>query len=559
MTLINPGPAVSSSVNQAPGLSATWSDKNGTALVKPDSTLATINPVSTAIGASAGLVIAVVGDSLSAGSNALQTPVIGNFSASGSIGSIVTGSILYVTAGNQIFIRGIDQPEWNGVKTVLTNDGTTITFTNSTPLSKSPTATASATSSGTPFVMDLTVVTNRAFISIANGLLGLPFGAIHNRAVSGTTTTHMLNNFDTDIAPLVPTDIWLLGGINDLSGAASTLGAQNIAVAAAFANLIAIVAKAQALGARVWWSTLPPYTAAGGTGTDANATAIRQAALLRLNGLIRCYIQANQSPLLKLVDTHRRASNKTGNNWAAGSSIWSVDGLHWTSYGAFNSAALEFNSVASGILNRPWPLVENALDSYASDTSSLQLFPDPLMQATLTSAITGFTGAGGAGNPVYVTDFVPSRAAGTPTASIDVVARTDGIGNDQRCTIAATAAADQIDFGMANTAHITTQLQLYVGRTVKLALGFKMASVPAGTFSGVDVYLRNSGFTTFFWATSQNTPNFNDINAEWIIESAPFVVPTGWSTISSHVVLRFAGNAANAVFTFGRPQLMVIN
>ncbi len=48
MSAVNNGPSASAQVNQAPGLPATWADKTGTALIKPDGTSASISGSSAA-------------------------------------------------------------------------------------------------------------------------------------------------------------------------------------------------------------------------------------------------------------------------------------------------------------------------------------------------------------------------------------------------------------------------------------------------------------------------------------------------------------------------------
>lgn len=508
-----------------------------------------------------GLSLVAIGDSITAGGNALPGTAlnVSAFTGAGNVGTITTSGISPLQ-GNFIWIAGIDQPEWNGQKTVASLSGTTITFNNSTPLTASPTSTAGLKSAGTPWVLSESQVNNRNFLSIANGLLGLPFGTILNRAVSGWTSTQVLNTYQTNAANLLPTDVWLLAGTNDILQLATP--------AAVFSNLTTIVSTLAQSGVRVWWSTLPPLTGTGGTGTGGTGgvTVAMQRNVLILNDLIRNYVQTDTTGYIRLVDVHQRTAAATpgaGNyDWAAGSSLWSSDGIHPTSYAAYNGFAQAFYSVAQYELSRPAPLVSMANNAYAVFTTSRQLFPDPLMQTTTTAAQTGFTGAGGVGNPTYVTDFVPNRVAGTPTASVDVVARADGYGNDQRCVITATAASDQIGFSMQNTANITPQLQANVGRRVKMALFMTAANVPTNTLSGIDIYIRNSGFTEFFNVTGQSTVNFlAGVNAgAWIIESAPFVIPSTWSSaaLSSHVILRFAGNAANATFQFGRVQLLLV-
>jgi hypothetical protein len=522
-------------------------------------TVSEVVPVSSRPGRQ-GLSLVAIGDSITAGGNALpgSALLVSAFSGNGTTGTITTSGITPLP-GNPIWIIGIDQPEWNGRKIVASLAGTTITFTNPVPLTAAPTATAGALSAGTPWVLHDAQWNNRNFMALANGQMGLPFGNITNRAVSGWTTTQMRNVLQLHVTPLAPTDVWLLGGTNDIL--------QSIAPATAFANLRAIVQTLTQQGVRVWWSTLPPVTGTGGTGTGGAGavTLAMQQALLVLNDLIRLYVQQDATGLVRLVDSHQLTAAPTpgaGNyNWVAGGNVWTQDGIHPTTFAAYNGFARAFVNAAQDELARPSPLVAMANNSYAAFTSSRQLFPDPLMQATVTGARTGFTGAGGVGNPTYVTDFAPTQTVGTPTASIDVVARADGYGNDQRCVITATAASDQLSFAMLTTANISPQLAANVGRTVRMALSMSAINVPAGTLSGIDIYIRNSGFTEFMFVTGQATTNFISGAAAgaWTIESAPFVIPPSWgaAALSSHVIFRFAGNAAGATFQFGRVQLLL--
>lgn len=116
MTLINPGPAVSSTVNQAPGLSASWTDKTGTALSKPDGTsysLLSVNPVVGNIYAS---------DNTTLINSALSTYDIVSITAPGiySINSTLIGK----QGGNQAIYLG------QGVTIKLANNANKALFKN---------------------------------------------------------------------------------------------------------------------------------------------------------------------------------------------------------------------------------------------------------------------------------------------------------------------------------------------------------------------------------------------------------------------------------------------
>lgn len=93
--MANNGPSITSSTNQAPGLSATWSDNNGTALIKPDGTLVSllkydISPLLTAGNTSQNAATANI--------KAINASL-----ASGGTVSITTPGIYYVNASLVMF------------------------------------------------------------------------------------------------------------------------------------------------------------------------------------------------------------------------------------------------------------------------------------------------------------------------------------------------------------------------------------------------------------------------------------------------------------------------
>lgn len=537
--------------------------------------------------ATQGLTLYATGDSQIAGGWSVSTPIANVLSGNGLTGTI-TGSNVTAdcTAGNTIWIQGLVQPEWNGVKTILTNNGTTATFTNATALTPSPSIITTQTNVN---IVDEVAYTNRNWLSIANGLCGQPFGSIVCKAGTGEVTGSMLSQFQTDVLAYSPNYVYVHGGVNDVRYASASVYSET----AIFANLQSICTQALAAGIRVILSTLPPLTAAGGTGAPANVSGgltglQQQQTLLRLNQLIRRY--AAVTPGVILQDTAAAVCNPAPSSpatspyeWTAGGSLWSVDGVHPTSYSAYKIAVQMSSAMQKAGLNRPVSLVSNSNDTQyiigtgVVDSSQRQLLPNPLfeLQTTAAGSSTGITGAGGTGNPTYATHLVPVGNVGTWTTgnsavSVTCAARADGLGYNQVYTIGQTSNNDQLQAIMQNTGYMNTQMNTFAGHTVKFSMDFSMTSVPQATLAGITVYLNDStAGLALLYATAKNTVPMIDTNGaattlDWTIESAPWLIPNynfGGGSHSCQLIVNFTfqGNAAGAIFTFGRHQLEVLN
>lgn len=488
------------------------------------------------------LVVVAAGDSITDGGWYTASGTTGAATGSGTIGTLIGfGPQLLVLAGSSIYIAGFNQPEWNGVKTVLTNNGTNITFTNATTLTAAPTSSLFiVTADG--------IQTNRNFLKQANGLMGLPFSRIYNRAISGSTSTTVLVRF-ADVIALRPNYIWLMIGINDIN---ATVPNTTI-----IANIQACCAQALNIKATVLLSTLLPSTAAGIT------TAMKKQ-ILALNGLIRKYAQ--QTAGIILIDSYQYAGDPLSATYAWKVAGHTIDGVHLTGYGATNTVTKAIFDQLNTKIGRPKKsLVAHGEDSYIADSTSQNLFYDPLVLNTLTSAITGFTGTGGTGNPVYHYFMRPARITGTPSASIGVVARADGFGNDQTVTITSTANNDIMSIGGSTNNWLDAPFTAAVGKTVKFKCAFSQTGVPVGTLAGMSLYVVTPNgmyYCIYGQSGSFVLANENSADMDTIIEGTPFVVPTGFPTgngTSFNVLLKFAGNAAGAVFKFGRLSIDILN
>jgi lysophospholipase L1-like esterase len=124
-----------------------------------------------------------------------------------------------------------------------------------------------------------------------------------NAGVSGDTTAGMLSRFDTDVAPVGPTAVVLLGGTNDMAG--------TVTLAQYAANVRAIVAKTRALGAVPVLCTIPP-----------NNTTARHAKINTWNAWMR-YFASGQG--ITVVDFYGLLADPVSGNYL---STYAGDGTH---------------------------------------------------------------------------------------------------------------------------------------------------------------------------------------------------------------------------------------
>jgi lysophospholipase L1-like esterase len=297
---------------------------------------------------------------------------------------------------------------------------------------------------------------------------------------------------------------------------------------------------------------------------NQNGSAAMQAAILRLNDNIRKF--ARKTPGIQLVDFHKVVSNPTNGEWKAGNSLYTEDGVHPTGFATFQVALL-LKSIFTGIgINNGYdPLVENANNYYNVDNASTQLWPDPLLVASTTSASlpSGFTGS-------YSSTLLPAVTSGAPTGSLSVVSRSDGFGNDQKVTITASTSADGMRFAIPNTGLINGSWAAYAGSTVKFTMSFSTTNVPDGAFKGIYVTFERaaSPFGTYVAPILLAQSYALGGTQTYTVESPEFKIPVlpAGSTygvspnyVSAQIWFYFAGNMNGGSLQFGRIALDVIS
>lgn len=487
--------------------------------------------------------ILVVGDSIFQGGLSIANPSITAFSGNGLIGSIVSSQDY--PPGSTFFMNGFNQFEWNGRKTVLTNDGTTITFTNYTALTAKPTLNADF---GAITIASDVQLSQRNIIRQANQRMGLPFSNVMINAMSGSTTAYQLARFDTDVGNYVYHVMAIQTGHNDVSLDNST----TIDVNRIFANIVTMINKALNAGAQVWVFGMTPFTAAGGSGTDGTATVVRQQALLRLDQLLRNYAMA--TPGCLWIDTRKRLGDVASANWKAASNTYSQDGTHPTCFSSWELADELYQTVQYHY-TQPWPLISNNLDNYTSDNNSKQLIPDPMMQSSGASGDTGMTGNVWSNWRVY-------QYAGAPTATLAVGASPDGVGNSQKITVTAAIANDQIKMQNPNSTLFNAWLALYGGKQCRATIAIKQASFPANSLFSLGVFweFTVSGFVYRVYL-SQGSGGLNGVSQDgtYALASEVFILPNNITNAQFNVVTQFRAVGTNGVLEVWRPALNILN
>jgi lysophospholipase L1-like esterase len=124
---------------------------------------------------------------------------------------------------------------------------------------------------------------------------------VKNAGVSGNTLAQMLARFDTDVTPYNPDVVFLLGGTNDMPATA---------LATSQANVIAIVAKIIAIGAKPVLCTIPPRD------------TLYHSAITAFNAWITSYAQTSG---FDLIDFWTLLADPVTENYKAG---YSADGIH---------------------------------------------------------------------------------------------------------------------------------------------------------------------------------------------------------------------------------------
>ena len=264
---------------------------------------------------------------------------------------------------------------------------------------------------------------NYGMLNHANILGGRRWEITYNFGVSGESALQMLSRIDAALAVVGDVDVVLISaGTNDIFSEGATS-------AVTISRLETIFRAFLAKGVFVIWKNEMPRT-------FIDATKVRYQH--DLNAWGREFERTN--PGFSVFDAAAVVVNPTSTQYQAATNMLQ-DGVHWSNYGAClvgKAFAAKYSSMFLPRAN----LISSASDTYAVNSSSGQIFNNPLFSGTGgTKTATG----GGTAPTGTVADLVnvdhPVNTAGTCTASL--VTQADGFGQAQRVVIANNGASDR--------------------------------------------------------------------------------------------------------------------
>lgn len=466
----------------------------------------------------------VIGDSISQGGARVTSSGM-TFAGSGTTGTITGVNAGY--PGQRIYISNASASHdvWNGMKTVSTVSGSTITFTNSTELTASPTANADF--SGI-FVCQVDYWSERNFQALACFKSALPFDTIDIYAGSGRRSDHVYAEIEEVLAQ-EPDAVSLLVGINDVM--------QDKSEDSIFDNINQIVSDVVESGAKVFLGTLPPLGTASG-----DYSAARRDKVVRLNARIRLLCARNSNVFM--YDAYKAVTDPVTGDWL---SNYTADGVHPSSRGAY-AIALEFAAaITTAGYTGSDPRIVSQIDSLDVDASSLQLIDNPLMQGTSGQVDSPVTGTS-------ADDWRITRYAGTCAIASSLEARSDGIGQDIVLTITSTAASDQARIYHSPSIHS----DLTAGDVIEFVCSITQESATnlrgrivylEGTVDGNAIQIQCSGSTG-------GTLSSN-VDGELVFRTQRFTVPANLTALRPIIRFEFGGTGGG-VFKFGRASVRKI-
>ncbi len=286
--------------------------------------------------------------------------------------------------------------------------------------------------------------------------------------VVGDTAQQIYSRLSTVLAAK-PAVLFYLAGAND------AINGEDVEVT--WGWMTRTVNEARAAGVRVVWvTTFPLYKLTAQTGALIGEYRRRIIDYCNTNNNV---IMADAYSIL--IDANSATGYTKANMLRADNTHLSQKGARAVGYGLWNNTLKSIFPTTSYH-------VSSVTDTRAVNANSRQLITNPLMQGTAGALATGITGT-------ITTSWQAFQSTGAPTAVGSVVARTDGIGNDQQLDITATAANDELTFRTNDSLNARVSLndllsgELYIALTncvnlfrVRVWLSVAVAGVPQQSY-----------------------------------------------------------------------------
>lgn len=411
-------------------------------------------------------------------------------------------------------------PGYNAVHTV-TGCPTSTTFTFAAPAG----APASETIGQHVLYMNGYTVAQASYINAMRHLSKNRFYIPYNGGIGGDDSSEALLRLHTDIISQKPDRVLILLGTNNVSS--STNGS----VTQFAADMTTIYTTCLNAGIKVDACTIPPM---GPTHTNV-ADVNKNRFLLEANKWIREFVRTHENT--RLHDIYNLATNPAH---ASGAMIadWTTDATHFNNKGAYFVGKFVAANYQSWLGDAPDRLPSSQSDGYTFDTSSKNRLLNHTFQGAGPVATSWTSSYTGTGNTKVDT-----------TEARTVLADGDTFGQNQ------VSAFNSMASGSAGTSIVyqSPTARMTAGKTYIMRAAMRVTKGACATIQphigiswtegGVVKYLR-SGFVDVF-----------DTDVIAMIETEPFVFPTGVTATEFYLKCGTTGSAADGVVRWGRAYL----
>lgn len=385
---------------------------------------------------------------------------------------------------------------------------------------------------GAGVVLKTNLLDDRSYFNWLNILMGQPFALLRNAGLAGEKTNQIYARIDTDVLPLSPDFVFVLGGINDVSN--------GVPAATIKANLQATYQKLLNAGITVVALSVMPY----GSG-HASFNATNTQTILDVNDWIKRFCAATAGMIF--VDAFAATVNPTGSGAAASGMLY--DNLHPAPKGAL-AVASACKAVLQNKIFSPSLLVSSNSDNYgtnAANTNICDSAPWTTSGGTVTGPATGTAAAG----------FNIEVGAGSPSLVASVQPRADGIGYNQRIVVTASAASDVARIRSAGN---TMNARFVSGGSYELVCDFSLTNVAGSNLSKINCPISLTLDGTLYTVsgpliTSSNGSITSDIAG--IMRSPVFTLPAFAACTAAIAYFDLTFSAAGSAITMDIGRLSV--
>ena len=314
---------------------------------------------------------------------------------------------------------------------------------------------------------------------VSGGMLAIGFSGV-SAAFAGV-------KFDTQLTAAIATGsrhLLVMGGVND--------AINDVSPDVTFAAYVALINRAVNAGMKVW-----VCTQSGVSSSHGSYTVARQGAQIRLNQLLRNWFRNTSPRNAVLIDTAKCIIDPSSATWSP-KSTHTYDGLHPNNVGAYYIGK-EIARVWNLLIPECGDLVSSNADNTTYSSLSTNLVSNSLMISNTAGVANGFT---------------KYAAGGGTMAGASVVARADGIGNDQVLPITFAAANDGYVFSTGNKTALVDGDTVFAECEVTLSSPVNVRSVK--------LFLSLTGGTI----TKTSTCNQATVNDGAYLEGFTFIMRT---------------------------------